>query len=388
MDVVVEVGPGTIRGPKSAHSEHVSVALECIDDDVALIDEQPVDVDDLWRDVMLAVVGGAVDAAILVCPTWWQASRIERIRAAARAVATTVEVMGRTAVLRREISDRRTVVEFDSDLVVISRPNAGPVVIARIHGTADDADAVVAAVGTSSAVLIDIPVGVDELLGVVIADRLRARGVAVAWADGGAVRRAVSASSERQAPQAQSHDSPPLFADRRRVAAFAGVVSAALLCCGAVIYGRDAPTEGAPAILLVEGRVGVLVPASWSAQRVTSGPGSARVQVMSSSDGDIGLHITQSPAMPHATLPMAADTLRAALDEEPSGVFVDFNPVDHRAGRSAITYREVRTDRHVTWTVLIDDTVRIAIGCQCAPGRESVVREACEQAIRSAHQVR
>jgi type VII secretion-associated protein (TIGR03931 family) len=50
-----------------------------------------------------------------------------------------------------------------------------------------------------------------------------------------------------------------------------------------------------------------------------------------------------------------------------------------------VTYREVRADRHVAWTVLVDGDVRIAIGCQSPPGREELVQDACEQAIRSAH---
>src|SRR4029077_9102531 len=39
------------------------------------------------------------------------------------------------------------------------------------------------------------------------------------------------------------------------------------------------------------------------------------------------------------------------------------------------------------WAVLVDDSLRIAIGCQSAPGHEEAVREACDQAIRSAHGV-
>jgi len=37
--------------------------------------------------------------------------------------------------------------------------------------------------------------------------------------------------------------------------------------------------------------------------------------------------------------------------------------------------------------VLIDESLRIAIGCQSAPGDEEAVREACDQAVRSAHAV-
>ena len=46
-----------------------------------------------------------------------------------------------------------------------------------------------------------------------------------------------------------------------------------------------------------------------------------------------------------------------------------------------------RGARQIDWTVLVDDTVRIAVGCQSAPGGEDAVRAVCEEAIRSAHAV-
>jgi type VII secretion-associated protein (TIGR03931 family) len=139
--------------------------------------------------------------------------------------------------------------------------------------------------------------------------------------------------------------------------------------------------------LLVEGRVAVKVPVQWPVQRITTGPGSARVQVISPSDSDIAVHITQSPMPSSQTLAMVADTLRAALAHEPAGVFVDFNADDHRADKPAVTYRENRAHHEVAWTVLIDDKTRIAIGCQSGPDREQLVRDVCEQAIQSAHAV-
>jgi type VII secretion-associated protein (TIGR03931 family) len=79
--------------------------------------------------------------------------------------------------------------------------------------------------------------------------------------------------------------------------------------------------------------------------------------------------------------------LRTALAQEPDGVFVGFNPADSRAGKPAVTYWENRAEHQVEWTVLVDDDVRIAIGCQNGQGREQLVREVCDQAIRSAHSV-
>ncbi len=47
--VVVEIGPGTVRGPNDVEAQWVSAALECIDDDIALVDDCPVAVADVWR---------------------------------------------------------------------------------------------------------------------------------------------------------------------------------------------------------------------------------------------------------------------------------------------------------------------------------------------------
>ena len=79
-----------------------------------------------------------------------------------------------------------------------------------------------------------------------------------------------------------------------------------------------------------------------------------------------------------------ADTLRRALDEQPAGVFTDFNPADRIADRPVVSYREVRGGRDIGWAVFADKTVRIAIGCQGPPGHG---RAPCEAAIRTAHAV-
>jgi type VII secretion-associated protein (TIGR03931 family) len=142
-----------------------------------------------------------------------------------------------------------------------------------------------------------------------------------------------------------------------------------------------------PMTLLVEGRVGVMVPAQWRVQRVTSGPGSARVQVVSPDDANVAVHITQSSLVSHQSHEQVAESLRSALSKEPDGVFLEFNPADRRADQAVMTYREIRTDHHIAWFVLIDESLRIAIGCQSAPGDEEAVREACDQAVRSAHAV-
>jgi type VII secretion-associated protein (TIGR03931 family) len=169
------------------------------------------------------------------------------------------------------------------------------------------------------------------------------------------------------------------------------VVSAAVLIAGFTVLpggGYDPRIGEMPMTLLVEARIAVMVPATWTARRITSGPGSARVQVVSPTDGNVALHITQSTVPQTSSLETTADSLLEALGEAADGAFVEFNPSDRRAGRDAVTYREIRVERHIAWTVLVDGTARIAIGCQSVSGRDELVREPCDRAIRSAHAVR
>ncbi len=130
-EVVVEVGPGAIRGPNDARQEWVSVALECIDDELALIDDRPVSVQDVWEDVMAAVAGHAVDTVVLVCPTRWPATRIDRARTAARTVASTVVVLQRSPLLRGGVTDgATTILELAAEFVIVSRSGRVATVVA------------------------------------------------------------------------------------------------------------------------------------------------------------------------------------------------------------------------------------------------------------------
>ena len=167
----------------------------------------------------------------------------------------------------------------------------------------------------------------------------------------------------------------------------AGGVAAAAALTGAVMVAGDPTPQRSSTTLLVEGRVVVEVPATWIARRITAGPGSARVQVTSPTDPHAALHVTQSPVPTGETLPRTADALRRAMLAEQPGLIVDFNPEDRRGSRPAVTYREVRDGHDIVWTVLLDATLRISIGCQSARGSEEAVRSTCERAIESARQL-
>ena len=95
---VLEVGPNSVRvltGGRSAPMVPVDpglarAAVEWIDDPVGLYDDHPVAVADLWRTVMTTLVGERCDSVVLVHPDDWPRHRIDRVVAAANAVADEV----------------------------------------------------------------------------------------------------------------------------------------------------------------------------------------------------------------------------------------------------------------------------------------------------------
>jgi type VII secretion-associated protein (TIGR03931 family) len=383
--IVVEVGPATVRGPNSVDAEWVSAGIDGIDDELTLIDDRPVAVADVWRMIIHDVVGGAAETIAVVCPTWWASARVERVREAASTVADDVVVRRRAQALRDGLPDRLlTVLEIAPEFVLVSSPEGDVDVVRR-----GDTEAVVARVPMSMGVLLDCPEGVagGHPLAAMIADRLRASGVAVTIADRKWLQRSAEVRPAREDDRGAA-DRPSRH-HRGATAVLAGtLLSAAVLCGGfAARHDGGAPAPAVPMTLLVEGRLGVMVPAQWVVQRITSGPGSARLQVVSPTDADIAVHVTQSLLAPLQSHERVAESLRSALRDEPEGVFAEFNPSGRRADRAVVTYREIRADHHINWAVFVDDSLRIAIGCQSAPGREGAVREACDQAIRSAHAV-
>ena len=137
---------------------------------------------------------------------------------------------------------------------------------------------------------------------------------------------------------------------------------------------------------LVEGRIAVEIPPDWLVERITSGPGSRRVEVTSPIDPDLVVHITSSYA-PETTLAEVAEVLGKAVTDEDPGVFVGFRSAAEVAGRPAITYREIRAGRVIDWSVVLAGATRISIGCQSAPGGEAAVRGPCTQAVRTAREL-
>jgi len=409
---VLEAGPGTIRrlccgtGEVADRdtSEIVREALGAIDDRVALVGGRPVAVDSLWRAALRSVICADRDGVVVVHPSWWPSTRVDVVTRAAKALAADALARPRSWLLTRA-SDARSgetvVVEIAERLVAITGAEVAAIPRgAQPHPVAEEVAAVIAGMTRhpSAVVMIDAPgtVAGSPPLAVLIAGAVRGSGcAAVEIGDARLARLARLAPDEGCAVPGVSAGTRGVRPRARTIGGLAAAVVALTVLPLAISGGAPGGPEGAsppgtvqtlPTTFLVEGRIALTVPANWPAQRVVTGPGSARVQVTSPTDPEVALHVTQSP-VPGETLSGTAERLKRAIDAEATGVFVDFNPSGSSAGRPAVTYREVRATHQVRWTVLLDGPVRISVGCQSRPGDEQAVRDACEQAVRSAHAI-
>ncbi len=409
---IIEAGPGTIRRlccgtstvADSGMSEIIAAALGAVDDQVALVGERPVAVDLLWSAALRSVHCAHCNGLVLVHPSWWSSSRVGMVTAAAATVADDVLARPRSWLLKQASDaepEATVVVEISERLVVIAGAITGTEAVA-VPRRAEPQLVAKEVAGTiagmvAAVVLIDAPstVAGAPALATLIADAARRSGHTVLQIDDARL-----AQSALSAVSAQAEQSKPLSTacaggvrSRARTLSTLGAVAIVVAAAAPAVVtasrqGAVPPkqVETAPTTFLVEGRVALKVPANWPTQRVVAGPGSARVQVTSPSDPEVALHVTQSPVAGE-TLSGTAERLKHAMDAGPAGVFVDFNPSGISAGRPAVTYREVRASHHVWWTVLLDGAVRISVGCQSRPGDEDAVRNACEQAVRSAHAI-
>ena len=400
---MLEVGPSAIRqlccGEVAvADSETVRAALDSIDDPLALVDFRPVTIDALWRAVLRSVDCRSRERAVLIHPSWWAPSRIDLVSTAADVLADEVVTQPRSwlLTLASPFGSKYTtvVVEIAEGFVVIS----GAAVVAESRRK--EPRALVGAVArsivemtsdTAAVVVIDAPSTVcgADALALMIADEVRSSvGMTVVTVDDAQLRDLAAAAIPADNGARQSHCTDATGRRYRRPWVFAVLVLLIITVLGLNILSRRAAPAGggASTTFLVEGHVALEVPAQWPMQRVVAGPGSARVQVTSPSDPEVALHVTQS-RVAVATLAATAESLKHAIDSEPTGVFVDFNPAGLSAGRTAVTYREVRASHDIRWTVLVDKTVRISIGCQSRHGHDDAVQQVCEVAVRSARAV-
>ena len=357
MAAVLEVGPVTVRllgETGDVDAARAEALLYGLDDVAVLVDERPVNVDDLLRIILSDLRFG--DEVIV--PSWWPQCRIDRIRSAA---AAGVRCRHRAEFIAERSGGAPTVVEVDRALVTVSNGVSPLLVLDR-----RDVEAIAGALSAGGEVLFDVPDGVH---GARLRDELTARGIAVHEVDVDGLDIPVAETAGGDVPAAP----------RRRLAVAAATALAAV--AGAA-FVRPAGQEASTTV--VEGRVAVAVPANWTVQRVTGGPGSRRLQVTAPGDTGAALHITQS-YVPETTLSDAVAVLGRVAAAQPPGVFADM-AVGVVAGRDAVTYREVRPGRVIRWAVLIDGATRIGVGCQSRPGGQEAIRLPCEAAVASARE--
>jgi type VII secretion-associated protein (TIGR03931 family) len=378
---VVVVGPAAVCGPGGVDATLASVALDAIDDRLTVFADRVVAVRELWRDVMHAALAGERGPAVLVVPSWWPRSRVELVEHAMLESCARVAVLLRGRHARSGTSDA---IELGPDCVVVHTATDERFVLPRAGCVADD---VLATLPATTSVVIDVPDGVPEShsLAAELARRMRTRGIAVTSLNDDGVRRAVFNSRRARLGESGSHRRPTRARNPRVVVVGAALAVIAALAGVAVHPGGHAvQTERVSWVL--EGWVAVEVPADWTVERVTTGPGSARVQVLSPVVPHVAIHVTQARVREQETLEETAEALKIALDEQPRELFTDFEADARSAGRPAVRYRERRADVGVDWVVVLDGGVRIAVGCQFALDRPDP-DPACERAVRTAHAV-
>ena len=373
--VVLEFGPGVIRrrdGGPAAPGPMSAAALGGIDDPLVLLDERPVAVDDLLRSVIARVVGNRCARIVLVHPSSWPTRRVARVIRAAEPSAGHVAALSRADLA----APGSVVIEIDELLVAVRIGDAVRALDRRDTGTPPAiADIVAQGMPAGAQIILDVPPGLPgaEATAADIRAALARHGLVVEYGDAGDA-------------------GPGRLRSKPRIRLQPRLIGIALLCILGVVVGGTQPLRHPPVApvltaAVVEGRVAVLVPEGWTVERLVRGPGSRRVRVSSPVDSDDALHITQS-YVPDTTLADAGVVLGRVVAAQPAGVFADFRVDARAAGRPAITYREARPPRLIRWTVLLDGSTRISIGCQSRAGAEAGIGTACEQAIRSAHELR
>ena len=400
---ILEVGPSAVRrlccgGATVADSEAEKAAFEHIDDPVTLIDLRPVSVESLWRSVLAAADCGTTEDVIVVHPSWWAPERIDVVGAAAQVLVGPVVLRSRSWLLGHASHGKSElatlVVEIADDLVAVT----GGALAAQTRHRDQQAvvDAVVHSIlalmsDTMDLVVIDAPRTVPgaRSLSALIARELRTSGgtVAALEVDDIGLRKLAGEIVPIENRAGVASRMAVSGGVRRGLWRLALVVAVISIVIGVGTATRHAPPrsrdDSIPTTYVVEGHVALKVPAQWPIRRVVTGPGSARLQITSPSDPEVALHVTQSRvALP--SLAATAEFLKGAIDAEPAGVFVDFNPTGHSAGRAAVTYREIRSGHDIRWAVWVDKAVRISIGCQSRQGHGEAVDQACEVAVRSA----
>ncbi|MDX1875577.1 type VII secretion-associated protein [Mycolicibacterium sp. 120266] len=372
-------GPATVRGPCPVPAELVRAGLAAVDDQHTVVDDRMVEVGTVLGEIVHTALGDACREIVLICPGWWPAIRLDRVRSAAAGHCSEVVVLQRPQVYRRAHPDVEVFVEFADEFVIAGALTDGPPAAALVvPRQADPTDAVLSGLGEPASVLIDVPAAVTGARAVAtdIAARLRRGGTDVIVVGDRHLCRAAAGRPDIAAAITMATDV------RRR--ALPWIVAAGLLAVSVTTWALHDEPDGDTTVSVVEGRVAASVPAGWTIERVTAGTGSRRVQAVEPGS-DRAVLIVQSRA--EANLAATAATLDTALQQQDPDVFTALRSPAERGGRTVIGYTETRAGREIDWAVFLDGAVRIAVGCQSPPGQAAQLRAACDAVIRSAHAI-
>jgi type VII secretion-associated protein (TIGR03931 family) len=444
--VAIEVTETAVRartdaGIREAGHSDVRSAVAALDDEMALLPGRVVPSRALWAALFESLLTDQnapvrLDSMQLIHPTAWSPGRRTTLSNAARMMAARLTVRSRAIALaergvRTDLSGRSLVVVEVSPgevaVIVVAHGSAGEPEATVRHleersweakNAADVARAVARAVEDVvrseptgvAAILVD---SADSEMGEAIVDAVDRIGLTPGvsqvaedsvFRDVGQAPRGpafvdepaeepVVARRPEWTPASPARSAPRLPAWWPLAAiglAAAVVVTGVVVTVASARERRASPTAPVVATsLLVEGHVQFMVPAEWAVRRIPAGgAGSARVEVISPADPEAVVHVTQVRVKSTETLASTAETLRAAMTKEPPGVFTDFKADDHKADRPAVTYTEVREGHDIAWTVLLDDDLRIGVGCQSKKDSYNDVEQACDLAIRTAHAVK
>lgn len=262
----------------------------------------------------------------------------------------------------------------DTELREVSLVDGGRVVVTCSSGhVVDDVAAIVREHPVDEVVLAGRDPGLATLLDAARVGRVR---VAAAPAVLGAV------AGPALAPAASGVDVVPalLPVPRRGRVPVAAAFLAVLGVVAAVLLPRPAPTG--PAGQLVQYGYRFALPAGWAhtgampeRRRTVVTPAGAPdgIELIAVERTDLGYDTGLEPARAAAELRAVYDKARAA------GEHLD----GFEAGRGVFTYRQPSADGTVDWTVVLDGTAQLSVGCRHGPVASPALTTACERVVSS-----
>lgn len=143
--------------------------------------------------------------------------------------------------------------------------------------------------------------------------------------------------------------------------------------------GRRGP---APSVTVELGAVNLDLPAQWRIRDAES-VGTGRVELLPASGTDRRIVVVDSRLADGVGVEEVATTLAERIAHR-GAVIRDFDPDATVGGRPVIAYTEVPDDYSIVrWSVIVEDGIQVAVGCQYLVDEWSGIRNDCEQAVHT-----